>query len=73
MTLNRKAAFGSPFFCLKLMRNAQRVLFVCEIILKITKKGKKKEGNTVYQVPFKMSGAKISVKDMDLTKAKKVE
>lgn len=44
-----------------------------EIILKITKKGKKKEGNPVYIVPFKMSGTKISVKDMDLTKAKLVE
>lgn len=44
-----------------------------EIILKITKKGKKKEGNPAYIVPFKMSGTKISVKDMDLTKAKLVE
>ena len=39
MTLNRKAAFGSPFFCLKLMRNAQRVLFVCEIISKFVVQG----------------------------------
>ena len=73
--LDAKDAFKA--ICPIIACELEDVIFIdgkpSEIILKITKKGKKKEGNTVYQVPFKMSGAKISVKDMDLTKAKKVE
>lgn len=44
-----------------------------EITLKITKKGKKGAGNICYLVPFKLIDNKISVKDMDLTKAEQVQ